>query len=107
MPKHKDPQRICVLVGRQQWDPFIGACRSVAHGHISGERADKLVDDGSAERLRSAVRDRHGKVKVSGTGEERMKTEPAIRLVKAKRWKGVLSDRGSGAPMKCMQLVSN
>ena len=107
MSKSKMPERICVLVGRQVWQPFsFGACRSLEHGHMDRAHAERLVDDGSAEYLFSTVTDKAGDCKLDAAGKPKMKKEPAVRLLKAKRWKGVLSDRGSSRPMKVMQLVS-
>jgi hypothetical protein len=99
VPARKIPNRVCVIVGRQNWTPFIGACRGRDHGHITGTKAAQLVDQGSAEWVETTWTDQHDR-------EHRHK-EPAIRLIGRKRWKGVISGRGTTRPMKVMQLVSN
>lgn len=99
MPARKIPDRICVVAGRQNWTPVIGVCRARDHGHITGAKASELAASGSAEWLQETWVDRKNK--------EHRRALPVIRLVGKKRWKGVVSDRGSGAPMKVMQLVSS
>ena len=102
MPARKIPERVCVVAGKQQWaqkTSSAGACISRDHMHLSGGKAVDLVEHGSAEWLYETWTDRKGK--------EHHRALPAIRLLGKKRWKGVLSDRGSGAPMKVMQLVRN
>ena len=99
MAKRKIPERVCVLVNQQPWKPYVGACRAKDHGHLTGARAEQTVDNGSAAWVKEIWTD--------GRGKEHERTVPAIRLNGKKRWKGVVSDRGSSKPMRVMQLVSN
>ena len=98
MAARKIPDRVCVIVGRQKWQPFAGACRSREHGHMTGAKAAQMVENGSAAWVSTTWTDVRGK--------EHKRSEPCIELVGRKRWKGVLSGRGSAAPMKVMQLVA-
>ena len=99
MPARKIPERVCVLVNRQGWVPFVGACKSRQHMHMSGEKAVEVVHNGSAHWEEETWAD--------GKNKEHSRTLPAIRLNGKKRWKGKISGLGTGRPMKCMQLVSN
>lgn len=101
MPARKTPERVCVVVGRQSWTPFIGSCRSKEHGHLSGQKAEQMVEQMSAEWIQETWKDAKGK--------EHKTRRPAIRLTGKKRWKGKVSGKGDGTgrTMKVMQLVSN
>lgn len=99
MASRKTPDRVCVLVNRQQFVPFVGACRARDHGHMTGVKAEATVEHGSAEWVTETW--------VDGKGKEHSRRVPAIRLNGKKRWKGVISGRGGAKPMKVMQLVSN
>ena len=107
MPARKIPEKVCVLAGKQVFTPYVGACRSREHGHITGERATLMVNQGLADWIDGVLLDRNGDPKVDSKGKERMRCEPAIRLGGRKRWKAKVSDRQGGAPMKVMQLVAN
>lgn len=89
------PDRVCVLVNHQSFEAFEGACKSKSHGHMSGPRAAALESNDQAEWLHETV--------VSRKGKESKRRRPAIRLVKAKRWKGVPSGVRT---LKVMQLVA-
>ena len=115
MPARKIPEKVCVLAGKQVFTPYVGACRSREHGHITGERAALMVNQGLADWIEGVLLDRNGDPKVDGKGKERMRREPAIRLGGRKRWKAKVSDRAGvvpmygrlSGPMKTMQLVAN
>lgn len=99
MPPKKARERVCVLVNRQVWTPYVGACRSREHMHMTYVRAAEIVANGSAHWEEEIWTD--------GRGKEHHRQVPAIRLNGKKRWKGALSDRLGPAPMKVMQLVTN
>ena len=107
MPARKIPEKVCVLAGKQVFTPYVGACCSREHGHMTGERAALLVNQVLADWIEGVLLDRNGDPRVDGKGKERMRREPAIRLGRRKRWKAKVSDRHGGAPMKVMQLVAN
>ena len=65
---------------------------------MSGERAALLVKEGHGEWLYETW--------VDGRGKEHDRRLDAVRLTGHKTWKGVVSARGSFAPMKVMQLVN-
>ena len=91
---------ICVLLVREQYHPPLPGrqCTSKVHKHILYAAARYLVDEGMAEWVRVERTSRNGKV--------REYEAPAIRLVPRRTWRGKISDRKSGAPMKVMQLVA-
>lgn len=100
MAARKIPERVCVLVGRQQSEDAAGGeCRNRMHGHLSGSKAQQLVENGNADWQQEVWKDVRGR--------EHRRTLPVIRLTGRKVWKGRLSDHQSGAPMKVMQLVAN
>lgn len=90
------PERVCVLVGRQEFRPFRRVCLARDHGHMTGTKAQATVVDDSATWEREVWTDGHGR--------EHKRTLPAIRLVGRRRWKGVPSGY---PPERVMQLVSS
>ena len=91
---------VCVLLVRELYQsPLPGRqCASKAHKHITYQAARYLVDQGMAEWVKVE--------RVSRNGRVREYEAPAIRLVPRRTWRGKISDRKSGAPMKVMQLVA-
>lgn len=94
---------ICILHHREEYQfPLPGRqCASKVHKHTIYSVAKYLVDQGMAEwiRIKIVKTSRHGKIK------EEDREVPAVRLVPRRTWKGRVSDRRGGAPMKVMQLV--
>lgn len=99
MAKARPNPRICVLVGRQDWNqPLPGReCLDRIHSHMTFEKADAMVDDGMAEWMTVE--------KVKRNGDVLHPRANAIRLLPRRSWKAKVSDRGH-KPMKVMQLVA-
>lgn len=96
-PPKRSFARVCVLVGRMEYQPCAGAaCTSRIHGHVTEAMAERLVAQEQAEWMMVSW--------TTARGHEKRRREPAIRLKKRRSWKA----RPSGedrAKMKVMQLV--
>jgi hypothetical protein len=91
-------KRICVLVrGQTLQSSTPGACVSRIHGHMTGEKAAGLVDEGLAEWI---FRER-----ITAKGKTIRERAAAIQLIPKRTWRAKVSKGRDGKPMKCMQLV--